>query len=203
MKRTVDIALAATLLIVLAPVLAVVTILIRLDSRGPALFRQERVGKNFRPFQIYKFRTMVVGAAAKGPPITAGADPRITRLGSRLRRLKIDELPQLWNVLRGDMSMVGPRPELPQYVDRFHEQYRELLSVRPGLTDMSSLKYADEARWLAGAADPEEIYVSRILPDKLASARQYLSESSLRMDLKLMALTLLRVFGWRDSRWEE
>ena len=201
MKRMVDIAVAAILLTALAPALSVVAILIRLDSRGPALFCQERVGKNFRRFRIYKFRTMVAGAAAKGPAITANADPRVTRVGSWLRRTKIDELPQLWNVLRGDMSIVGPRPELPQYVDRFHEQYRELLRVRPGLTDPSSLKYADEARWLAGAADPEEIYVSRILPDKLAGARDYLSGSSLRMDLKLMVLTLLRICGWGDSRW--
>jgi lipopolysaccharide/colanic/teichoic acid biosynthesis glycosyltransferase len=136
----------------------------------------------------------------KGTIDTANADPRVTRVGAWLRRTKIDELPQLWNVLRGDMSMVGPRPELRQYVDRFQDEYRELLKVRPGLTDPSSLKYADEARVLAGATDPEEVYVSRILPDKLALARQYVGGSSLLMDLKLMMLTLLRVFGLGGSR---
>jgi len=201
MKRIVDIAISATLLILLAPALALVAILVRLDSSGPALFCQERVGRKFRVFWIYKFRTMVEGAAAKGPSITANADPRVTRVGAWLRRTKIDELPQLWNVLRGDMSMVGPRPELRQFVDRFQDEYRELLKVRPGLTDPSSLKYADEARSLAGAADPEEVYVSRILPDKLAVARQYIGGSSLLMDLKLMVLTLLRVFGRGGSRW--
>jgi lipopolysaccharide/colanic/teichoic acid biosynthesis glycosyltransferase len=155
MKRMVDIAIAVTLLILLAPALGLVAILIRLDSPGPALFCQERVGRKFRGFWIYKFRTMVEGAAAKGPSITANADPRVTRVGAWLRRTKIDELPQLWNVLRGDMSIVGPRPELRQYVDRFQDEYRELLKVRPGLTDPSSLKYADEARVLAGATDPE------------------------------------------------
>jgi lipopolysaccharide/colanic/teichoic acid biosynthesis glycosyltransferase len=200
MKRTMDIVFAGTALLLLAPALAAVGIAIKLDSPGPVIFRQERVGRNFRRFWIYKFRTMVADAAAKGPPITASADPRVTRVGAWLRWAKVDELPQLWNVLRGDMSLVGPRPELPRYVDLFQAEYRELLQVRPGLTDPSTLKYADEARWLAGAADPEELYVSRILPDKLALARRYAGRSSLRSDLKLMALTLLRIWRRDDSR---
>jgi lipopolysaccharide/colanic/teichoic acid biosynthesis glycosyltransferase len=199
MKRTIDIAVAGTLLILLAPALVMVGILVRLDSPGPALFRQQRVGRNFRRFWIYKFRTMVAGAAAKGPAITVNADPRVTGVGTWLRRTKIDELPQLWNVLRGDMSLVGPRPELPKYVSRFAEEYRVLLKVRPGLTDPSSLKYVDEARWLAAAEDPEKLYVNRILPDKLTIARQYLTDSSLLSDLRLMTLTLLRAFGRGDS----
>ncbi len=200
MKRTMDIVFAGAALLLLAPALAAVGIAIKLDSPGPVIFRQERVGRNFCRFWIYKFRTMVADAAVKGPPITASADPRVTRVGGWLRWAKVDELPQLWNVLRGDMSLVGPRPELPRYVDRFQAEYRELLQVRPGLTDPSTLKYADEARWLAGAADPEELYVNRILPDKLALARRYVGRSSLRADAKLMALTLLRICRRGDSR---
>lgn len=198
-KRILDIAGAAIALLLLAPAMVIVGLIIRFDSPGPAIFRQERVGRSFRRFYIYKFRTMVVDAAAKGPAITGAADPRVTRVGRWLRRAKIDELPQLWNVLRGDMSLVGPRPELPRYVERFPREYSELLRVRPGLTDPSSLKYADEASWMAGAADPEDFYVTRILPDKLALARQYVDRSSLLMDLKLIGLTMLR--GLRsDSR---
>ena len=196
MKRIIDIVVAATLLLLLAPALVIVAIIIKLDSPGPAFFRQVRVGRHFRTFRINKFRTMAADAAAKGPAITGAADPRVTRAGRWLRRTKIDELPQLWNVLRGDMSLVGPRPELPKYVDRFQAEYRDVLKLRPGLTDPSSLKYLDEARWLEDTADPEETYVSRILPDKLALARQYVEGASFLVDLKLMALTLLCVCGW-------
>jgi lipopolysaccharide/colanic/teichoic acid biosynthesis glycosyltransferase len=199
-KRTMDIAVAAIALILLAPVLAIVAIIIRLDSPGPAIFRQVRVGKNFRRFCIFKFRTMVADASARGPGITGAADPRVTRAGRLLRHVKFDELPQLWNVLRGDMSLVGPRPELPRYVERFHDEYRALLKVRPGLTDPSSLKYADEASWMAGADDPEDFYVTRILPDKLALARQYVDGSSLLVDMKLIGLTMLRVCGLGNAR---
>jgi lipopolysaccharide/colanic/teichoic acid biosynthesis glycosyltransferase len=197
LKRTIDIAVGALALLLLAPVLALIAILVRLDSEGPAIFRQERVGCNFRRFWIYKFRTMGPAAAA-GPALTVEDDPRITRIGRWLRRAKIDELPQLWNVLRGDMSLVGPRPELPIYVDRFRDEYRELLAMRPGLTDASSLKYSNEARWLADAADPEEVYVNQVLPDKLALARQYVRNWSLWLDARLLALTLLQVCGLRE-----
>ena len=200
MKRAMDIVVAAVALVLLAPLLAGIVIAIKLDGPGPVIFCQERVGRNFRRFWIYKFRSMVCDAAAKGPPITTDGDPRITRLGRWLRRTKLDELPQLWNVLRGDMSLVGPRPELPKYVFRFEAEYRDLLKVRPGLTDPSSLKYADEARWLTDAADPEEVYVGRILPDKLAIARQYVRAASLMVDLKLIALTLLRICKASDSQ---
>lgn len=195
MKRIMDIAVSAVALVLLAPALVTIAIIIRLDSPGPVIFCQDRVGRNFRRFSIYKFRTMVVDASARGPAITGPADPRVTRVGRRLRRVKFDELPQLWNVLRGDMSLVGPRPELPRYVERFHNEYRDLLRVRPGLTDPSSLKYADEASLMTGAADPEDFYVTRIMPHKLALARQYLDGSSLLMDLKLIGLTMLRVCG--------
>jgi FlaA1/EpsC-like NDP-sugar epimerase/lipopolysaccharide/colanic/teichoic acid biosynthesis glycosyltransferase len=198
MKRTIDIVVAAMALLMLAPVLALVAILIKLDSSGPAIFRQERVGRNFRRFWIYKFRTMVVDAAAVGPPLTTDRDPRITRIGHWLRLAKIDELPQLWNILRGEMSLVGPRPELPRYVDLFREEYREVLRVRPGLTDAASLKYADEARWLMGGSDPDGVYVTQILPDKLAIAREYVKNASLFVDARLLALTALHVCGLRD-----
>lgn len=189
MKRAFDVGAAVVALLILAPVFLVVTIVIRANSKGPVLFRQWRVGRGYRPFQIYKFRTMRV-AAAGGREITAAGDPRITAPGRWLRASKLDELPQLLNILRGDMSVVGPRPEVVRYVELFHADYREVLEVRPGLTDLASIKYRDEAGVLAGAADPEQEYVSRILPDKIALAREYVRRSSLALDLRLIAATL-------------
>jgi undecaprenyl-phosphate galactose phosphotransferase len=137
MKRILDIAVAAIALLLLAPAMAIVALIIRFDSPGPAIFRQERVGRNFRRFYIYKFRTMVVDAWAKGPAITGAADPRVTRVGQWLRRAKLDELPQLWNVLRGDMSLVGPRPVVAQELDEYYGPAAQLyVRTRPGLTGL-------------------------------------------------------------------
>src|SRR5262249_55066954 len=155
-----------------SPVLAVAALAVRVDSPGPILFKQQRIGRNFRPFWMYKFRTMVVDAPKRGGPLTAGADPRITRVGRWLRKSKIDELPQLVNVLVGDMSLVGPRPEVPKFVELFRDDYAYVLTVRPGLTDPASVKYRDEAALLAGSSDPEREYVERILPDKIALSRE-------------------------------
>ncbi len=166
---------------------------IKLDSRGPVFFRQVRMGRNFQPFRIYKFRTMVADAPSRGAQITAGADPRITRVGAVLRKTKIDELPQLINVLVGDMSLVGPRPEVPKYVEMFADDYRDILSVRPGITDPASVKYRDESEVLAAAADPEAAYVNEILPEKIALARQYIARSSFAYDLVVLFQTLLRL----------
>src|SRR5207253_6817635 len=152
------------------PLFVVVAILIRADSPGPVFFAQERIGKGFRPFWIYKFRTMVKDAAQRGGALTASGDPRITRVGQILRNTKIDELPQLINVLRGDMSLVGPRPEVRRYVELFRHDYEEILRVRPGITDLASLKYRDESALLAVAADPEQEYITRVLPDKITLA---------------------------------
>jgi lipopolysaccharide/colanic/teichoic acid biosynthesis glycosyltransferase len=199
MKRLFDIGAAAAGLLLLGPVFAIVAVLIKCDSRGPVFFRQVRVGRNFQTFRIFKFRTMVVDAPSRGALLTVGHDPRITRVGRWLRRTKVDELPQLVNVLVGDMSFVGPRPEVERYVDLFRSEYAEILQVRPGITDLASLKYRDESRLLATSIAPEEEYVTRILPDKLRMAQQYVRELSLAGDVMVIARTVAAVVWPGDS----
>jgi lipopolysaccharide/colanic/teichoic acid biosynthesis glycosyltransferase len=194
MKRAFDLALASLGLSVLAPLLLLVALLIRLDSSGPVFFRQERIGKHFRPFFIYKFRTMVQDAPGRGGPITFGADPRITRVGRVLRRTKLDEFPQLLNVVRGEMSFVGPRPEVRPYVELFREDYQEILQVAPGITALASLKYRHEAEVLGRAANPEEEYLRSILPDKIALAKEYVRRPSFFLDVSLILKTLTKLF---------
>lgn len=189
-KRALDLTAASLGLVLLSPLLAAVAVAVRFDSPGPILFRQWRIGRRFRPFEIYKFRTMVVDAAQRGRPLTAGDDPRITRLGRLLRKTKIDELPQLVNVLRGEMSLVGPRPEVPTYVEMFRDDYTEILQVRPGITDLASLAYRDEASLLGQSDDPETEYVNRILPHKIALAKEYCRRSSFVLDLLVVIRTL-------------
>jgi len=192
MKRGFDVLVSALALVVLWPVLAIVAVILKLDSDGPVLFTQERIGRGFAPFLIYKFRTMTA-APSPGGRIAIGDESRVTRLGRILRRTKIDELPQLLNVLKGDMSLVGPRPEVRQFVELFRADYAEILRARPGMTDLASIKYRDEAALLAGAADPEAEYVSRILPDKIRLAREYVQRSSVAFDLTVIAKTLWHV----------
>jgi len=194
MKRILDILVSLVGLICLFPLLLLAAVLIKLDSRGPIFFRQERIGMRFRPFQILKFRTMVQDSSTRGQSITVGDDPRITRMGWFLRKTKIDELPQLINVLRGEMTFVGPRPEVPQYVELFRQDYEEILKVRPGITDLASIKYRDEAALLAQAENPEEEYVTRVLPDKINLGKEYIRRSSVLFDLTLMFKTFLRLF---------
>jgi len=192
-KRLFDIVCAALGLLLLAPLLLVLALWIKLDSPGPALFRQERVGRFGQTFQIHKFRTMRVDNA--GPQITVGADSRITRAGAWLRRTKLDELPQLWDVLRGEMSLVGPRPEVPRYVALYPAELRELvLSVRPGITDPASLRFRNESELLAQSADPEREYVEVVMPAKLRAAADYVREATLASDLRLMWRTLATIF---------
>ncbi len=191
MKRLFDLVMAFLGLVLLLPALLLIAFLIKLDSPGPVFFKQERVGTRFHPFFIYKFRTMVQDAPGKGRPITVGADSRITRLGRILRKTKIDELPQLFNILKGEMSFVGPRPEISQYVELFRQDYEEILNVLPGLTDLASLQYRDEAEVLRHAKNPEEEYVKCILPDKIRLAKEYLKRSSLYFDIVLIFKTLL------------
>jgi lipopolysaccharide/colanic/teichoic acid biosynthesis glycosyltransferase len=193
-KRIFDVVTALLGIVVLAPLLLLVALLIKLDSPGPALFRQERMGKGFHPFRIYKFRTMVYDAPRRGGTITIGADPRITRLGWVLRKTKIDELPQLINVLRGEMSLVGPRPEVTPYVELFHEDYEEILTVLPGITDLASVKFRDEAEVLRRFEDPETAYVRHVLPEKITLAKEYVRRSSFFFDLALIFKTLLKLF---------
>lgn len=193
-KQAFDIVVAFVGLLLLSPLLLLVALLITIDSRGPVFFRQERVGRDFRPFLIYKFRTMVQDASSKGGSITFGLDPRITRVGRLLRKTKIDEVPQLINVLRGEMSFVGPRPEVWQYVELFRQDYEEILKVLPGITDLASLRYRHEAEILGRSENPEEEYVRRVLPEKIRLAKEYVRRSSLLFDVTLIFKTILTLF---------
>ncbi len=193
MKRAFDIVASGIGLVLLAPLFAVAALAVKLTSAGPVFFCQQRVGKLFRPFTIYKFRTMVADAPEKGGQITSAGDHRITRVGAVLRRVKMDELPQLVNVFKGDMSLVGPRPEVQRYVDQFQQDYQEILTVRPGITDLASLKYRDESEVLGQYQDPAAAYVAVILPDKIALAKEYVRRSSLLFDIGVIFRTLLKL----------
>ena len=212
-KRLLDVLASAAGLVVLAPVLAVIATLVALDG-GPAIFGQERVGRRGRPFRMWKFRTMVVDAERRGPPLTVGADARITRIGAWLRRHKLDELPQLVNVLRGDMTLVGPRPEVRRYVARYTAEQRRVLDLVPGITDPASVRFRDESLLLAGAADPEALYVSRLVPEKIRVNLDYAARATVWSDLVVILTTLGGLFtfsrpaaagGMRTSaaRWDD
>lgn len=175
----------------LSPVFAFIAILLKFTSHGPLFYRQIRVGKTGRNFKIVKFRTMQVDADKHGPNITVGGDPRITSMGRILRALKLDELPQLWNVLKGDMSLVGPRPEVPLYVQFYTEEQKKVLAVRPGITDRSSLIFRDEETLLARESNPGSYYREIILPQKLYLNTKYIQNISLRHDFSLLAETLI------------
>jgi lipopolysaccharide/colanic/teichoic acid biosynthesis glycosyltransferase len=181
-------------LVLLAPLFLIVAVLIKLDTRGPVFFRQERMGRAFRPFLIYKFRTMVQDAPRRGGSITFGTDTRITRVGRFLRQAKIDEFPQLINVLKGDMSLVGPRPEVRQYVELFSRDYETILQALPGITDLASLRYRYEAEILGQSEKPEEEYINRILPEKIKLAKDYLGQASFFFDMAVILRTLLAMF---------
>jgi lipopolysaccharide/colanic/teichoic acid biosynthesis glycosyltransferase len=193
-KRSFDVVASSVGLVLLAPLFALIGLLIKLDSTGPVFFCQERIGLGLKKFVIYKFRTMVADASVRGGLLTAPEDSRITRLGKILRKTKIDELPQLINVFRGEMSFVGPRPEVAKYVDLFRRDYGEILQVQPGITDLASLKYRDEAAILRLASDPEREYLTRVLPDKIALGKEYVRRSSFCFDMSLIFKTLVKVF---------
>lgn len=193
-KRAFDLATAAVSLVLLAPLMLLIALAVRLDSPGPALFGQVRVGRNGRQFRLLKFRSMRATSSPGGPLLTAANDTRITRIGALLRTSKLDELPQLINVLLGDMSIVGPRPEVPRYVAMYPPRVRELvLSVRPGITDEASIAFRDESELLAKARDPEAIYIGEILPRKLDAYCAYARRHSILGDIKIIWRTLLRV----------
>ena len=190
-KRLFDIVFAGLGLLLLGPLLVGIALWVKLDSRGPVFFRQERVGRFGVPFRIHKFRTMVTDAERLGAQITVGADARITAAGRWLRASKVDELPQLWDVLRGAMSLVGPRPEVPRYVALYPPAMRELvLSVRPGITDPASLSFRNESELLARATDPEREYVEVVMPMKLGLTADYVRHASLLGDIRLILATL-------------
>ncbi len=177
-------------LVVFLPLMATIVILIRKEDGGPIFYRGIRIGRYGKLFKIFKFRTMVVNAEKLGGPSTADDDPRITKTGKFLRKYKLDELLQLVNVLKGEMSFVGPRPEVQQYVDMFTEEEKAILSVRPGITDWASLWNPDEGAILKGSKDPEKAYVEKVRPEKLKMQLKYVRERSLWIDLKIILLTL-------------
>ena len=190
MKRFLDIVFSLLVLLVGLPFGLVIALLIVVDSRGPVFYRQSRVGRNNVDFQLFKFRTMCVGAD-RGSLITVGDDDaRITKVGAFLRKYKIDEFPQFLNILRGEMSVVGPRPEVRKYVEMYTPEQMRVLSVRPGLTDYASIRYVDENALLAKSDDPERTYIEEVMPDKLKLNLQYIDEQSLWVDAKIVLKTL-------------
>lgn len=190
-KRLFDWVLSSLGLLALSPLLLAIALLVKLDSPGPVFFRQERVGRYGKAFRIHKFRTMRHDPVGAGPQITVGADARITRVGAFLRASKLDELAQLIDVWLGDMSLVGPRPEVPRYVAHYPAELRDkVLSVRPGITDIASIEYRDESAVLAQASDPEQAYLREVLPHKLMLAARYVDRSSLALDVWLILRTI-------------
>ena len=193
LKRLMDIAVSGCALAVLWPVLLLIALAIKIDDPGPVFYRQVRVGRYGKTFRIFKFRTMVVDADKKGLSITVGRDSRITRMGAFLRKTKLDELAQLINVFVGEMSFVGPRPEVPRYVDLYTPYQRQVLLVRPGITDYASIAYRNENDLLAGCDDPEKMYIEKIMPDKIELNMKYLREISPIADIRLILSTIIAV----------
>ncbi len=197
MKRLFDLSASLIGIVLLLPIFVILSLLILLTMGLPIIFKQKRVGKNEVIFEIYKFRTMVTDAPERGPSFTTGGDPRITPLGKKLRRHKIDELPQLFNVLKGEMSLVGPRPEVPEFVSHYNDEQRQVLSVRPGLTDPASIVYHDEETILSHFDNAQEAYLKKIMPAKLKLNLAYLKKASFRADLGLIFKTIGRLFSLR------
>jgi lipopolysaccharide/colanic/teichoic acid biosynthesis glycosyltransferase len=196
MKRLFDILFSGVMLLLFLPVFIVIAVAISIDSRGGVFFGQVRVGQDGVNFRMWKFRTMRPQAELGGQLTVGSSDRRITRVGYFLRKLKVDELPQLWNVFKGDMSVVGPRPEVPRYVALYTDDQRRVLSIRPGITDYASLQYFSESDLLAASEDPEKTYIEQIMPAKLKLNLEYVSNYGLLEDLKIIALTGLRVLGF-------
>lgn len=190
MKRCLDVCVSGVLFVITLPCLLVIAVAIKLHDGGPVFYKGQRAGRNGRMFSILKFRTMVVDAERLGGPSTADDDARITRAGRVLRKYKLDELPQLVNVLKGDMSLVGPRPEVVQEVDRYTDEERLLLTVRPGITDYASLKFHDEGAILKGSGDPHEAYRRLIRSEKVRLGLEYVRNRSLKVDLAILAATV-------------
>ncbi len=193
-KRLFDIVFSLVALLLLLPLLLAFALAIALSSPGGAFFRQVRVGKGGREFRLLKFRSMRPGSEAQGQLTIGGRDPRITGVGYFLRKTKLDELPQLWNVLIGDMSVVGPRPEVPRYIALYSPEQRVVLSVRPGITGMASMDYVDENEMLAKATDPERAYIEVVMPAKIALDLRYVRERSMALDLRIIAATVKLIF---------
>lgn len=194
MKRIFDILTSAIVLLVLLPVWLIIALLIAVESPGGVFYKQVRVGKGNRDFYLYKFRTMRVGSDKKGLLTVGERDNRITRIGYFLRKFKIDEFPQLLNIIKGDMSIVGPRPEVRKYVDMYTPEQMKVLSVRPGLTDYASIKYVNENEVLAASDNPEQTYIDEVMPAKLELNLQYIANQSLTEDIRLIFRTFMAIF---------
>jgi lipopolysaccharide/colanic/teichoic acid biosynthesis glycosyltransferase len=194
LKRIFDFLVSLFGLIIFSPLFLIIAILIKLDSEGPVFYRGERVGKDGKPFRIFKFRTMVKDAEKMGGPSTSADDPRLTKIGKFLRKYKLDELPQLINVLKGEMSLVGPRPEVPEEVATYSEKEKEILRVKPGMTDFASLWDFHEEEILKGSEDPHQTYREKIKPKKLKLALEYVEKRSFFTDLKIIFLTIKKLF---------
>jgi lipopolysaccharide/colanic/teichoic acid biosynthesis glycosyltransferase len=193
MKRLMDIVFSLGFILVLSPVLLLIAIWIKLDSTGPVFYLQERIGIHRKPFRIYKFRTMHPDADKRGLLTVGGRDPRVTRAGYYIRKFKLDELPQFFNVLGGSMSLVGPRPEVKRYVDLYNSTQLNVLNVKPGITDYASIEYSDENELLGKAVDPERTYIDEIMPAKLELNLKYINDQSFITDCKILLRTFLKI----------
>lgn len=192
-KRIFDVIASGVGMIILSPLFIIISILIKLDSEGNVFFKQRRVGKNKKIFEIYKFRTMVTDAEKIGRQITIGNDSRITRVGAFIRKYKLDEFPQLINVLKGEMSLVGPRPEVPRYVELYDEEQEKILLVKPGITDYASIKFRNENDILGKSIDPDREYIENVMPTKIDLNLKYISEISLLTDIKIIINTIIAI----------
>lgn len=194
-KRLFDITFSSLGLIILSPLLIIIALIIKLESKGPVLYKGIRVGRHGKPFKVYKFRSMVANAEDLGGPSTPADDPRLTKIGKFLKKYQLDEIPQLINVVKGEMSLVGPRPEVQMYVDKFSKEERKtILSVQPGMTDYASLWNFHEGEVLRGSADPEKTYLEKIRPKKIELQLKYVKERSFCGDIKLILRTIKKVF---------
>jgi lipopolysaccharide/colanic/teichoic acid biosynthesis glycosyltransferase len=189
-KRIFDFIASLIGLILLSPFLVIIGVLVKISDKGPVFYRSKRVGQNFKPFYLLKFRTMVVNAEELGPSITKGGDQRITKIGKFLRKYKLDELPQLWNVVKGELSLVGPRPEVEKYISFYKDDYKEILKIKPGITDYAAIKFKNEEEILAKFEDVEKAYIENVLPAKIKLYKTYLNEIGFLTDLKIIFKTL-------------
>ena len=192
-KRLFDFLCSLIGVIILSPILLIISLAIKLGSLGPILYRGLRIGKNKKSFKIYKFRTLVINADKIGGPSTSDDDPRLTKVGKFLRKYKLDELPQLFNVIKGEMSLVGPRPEVPEYAKLYKDEEQIVFSVKPGITDLASLWNDDEGAILKGSSDPEKTYLEKIRPEKVRLQIKYVKEKSFVGDLKIIFKTLKKI----------
>lgn len=194
-KRIFDLIVSSAMLVVLSPLFFVISVIVKFGSKGPVFYSQKRMGKNWNVFTLYKFRSMEENSESRGPGITALNDSRITPVGGFLRKYKLDEIPQLLNVFKGDMSLVGPRPESLKYVEMFKDEYKDILQISPGLTDYALIEYRNEEEVLSKYDDVEKAYATLILPDKIRLYRRYIREMSFIVDLKILFRTVLGVIG--------